>query len=562
MIDLRQKPFHLDSSSIKKVHDIVNDMSLEDKIGQIFCPIGNVQEEKDIIAFIDKYKPGAMMYRPLLSKDIKEIHKILQNTTKIPLMLAANLESGGNGICLDGTYYARQMSVAATHNVEYASMLGDIAGSEANAVGCNWSFAPIIDIDYNFLNPITNIRTFGSDKETIKIMAQAQIKSLYNHDIIPCIKHFPGDGVDMRDQHLLSSVNDLSYVDWMNSYGDLYKTFINQGIETIMVGHMLLPNVVKHLNPNCKDEDIVPSSLSADVLNTLLRNELGFNGLIVTDATAMIGYNVAMPRSQALPLTIENGCDMILFNKNIDEDYQFIRDGLKNGLLSEERLDNAVLRIIATKMSAGLFELEKTQEDISVVGCKKHHQAAYKCTSKAITLVKNKENILPINNNKVKRIRIYNLDDHNNGGFKEVGSQLSIANLLREEGFEVIEYDYQNLNFYEIFETGVSHMKDQCDLVIYVASYDTASNQTTRRVEWVKLMAADAPWFMQDIPSIFISLANPYHLFDVPMMKTFINCYTNNDETIKSLVKKLIGKEEFTGVSPVDAYCGKWDTRR
>ena len=105
-------------------------------------------------------------------------------------------------------------------------------------------------------------------------------------------------------------------------------------------------------------------------------------------------------------------------------------------------------------------------------------------------------------------------------------------------------------------------MKNKCDLVIYLAEFDTASNYTVRRIEWVKLMAADAPWFMQDIPTIFISLANPYHLLDVPMMKTYINCYSNNDYSLKAVVNKLVGKEDFTGKSPIDPFCGRWDTKR
>ena len=105
-------------------------------------------------------------------------------------------------------------------------------------------------------------------------------------------------------------------------------------------------------------------------------------------------------------------------------------------------------------------------------------------------------------------------------------------------------------------------LKDKYDLVIYVADFDTASNYTVRRVEWIKLMAANAPWFVQDIPTLFISLANPYHLLDVPMIKTYINGYSHNDVVIQSLVNKLVGKEKFVGVSPVDAFCGKWDTKR
>ena len=561
MINLENKPFYLNLNQMNQVYKVFNEMTEDDKIGQIFCPIGNPCSDDDLEAFIDKYKPGAMMFRALESKQVSHMHEVLQNRSRIPLMLAANLESGGNGICVDGTYFSRQMGVAATNDKKQAYNLGYIAGKEANAVGCNWSFAPIVDIDYNFLNPITNIRTYGSNINTIIQCASQQINALRENHVIPCIKHFPGDGVDMRDQHLISSVNDLTVEKWDESYGIIYKKFIDEGIETIMVGHMLLPHYVKHFNPDIKDEDILPASMSKEVLTDLLRGQLGYNGMIVTDATPMIGYNVALPRSQALPLTIENGCDMILFNKSIDEDYQFIKDGLKNKILSYERLDEAVLRILATKVKAGLFD-ELPRNDMSVVGCQEHQELAYQCASKAITLVKNKEDILPITPDPYKRIRLIHLKDRMTGGFKEEGSQLSLQTLLEEEGFNVEVYDYDHLNFYEIFETGVSYLKDKYDLVIYLADFDTASNNTVRRIEWIKLMAADAPWFVQDIPTVFISMANPYHLFDVPMVKTYINCYSNNDASLKSVVRKLVGKEEFTGVSPVDAFCGKWDTRR
>ena len=243
-------------------------------------------------------------------------------------------------------------------------------------------------------------------------------------------------------------------------------------------------------------------------------------------------------------------------------DYTFMKKGLENGLLSLERLNEAVLRILATKMANGVFENKKPLNEIDVVGCKEHQELAYQCASKAITLVKNKQDILPITPQKYKNIRLYHLTDTSKGGFKESGSQKKIEDYLNDLGFNVDVYDENQLDFHEIFETGVSYLKDKYDLVIYVADFDTASNYTVRRVEWIKLMAANAPWFVQDIPTLFISLANPYHLLDVPMIKTYINGYSHNDVVIQSLVNKLVGKEKFVGVSPVDAFCGKWDTKR
>ncbi|MBM6838014.1 glycoside hydrolase family 3 protein, partial [Clostridium saudiense] len=224
MVDLKSRPFYLDDSKVKKVYEVFEKMTEEEKIGQIFCPIGTTFEEEEITDFISKYKPGAMMYRPVQSAKAKEIHENLQRSSNIPLLLAANLESGGIGICEDGTYYGRQMEIAASNNLENAYNLGSICGKEANAVGCNWSFAPIIDIDLNYRNPITNVRTYGDNIDRIINMASKQIEGLRENNVVPCIKHFPGDGVDERDQHLLSSVNDLSVDEWDKSYGAIYKS--------------------------------------------------------------------------------------------------------------------------------------------------------------------------------------------------------------------------------------------------------------------------------------------------------------------------------------------------
>ncbi|WP_296880553.1 glycoside hydrolase family 3 N-terminal domain-containing protein [Thomasclavelia sp.] len=561
MIDLTKQPFNLSQKQIEQVDKIFQKMDSSQKIGQIFCPIGTVFEAAEIKKFIEKYQPGGLMYRPLEAKKIKKIHQTLQQNSKIPLLLAANLESGGNGICDEGTYFSRQMAVAASNNSNNAYNLGLVAGKEANAVGCNWSFAPIVDLDLNYRNPITNIRTYGNDPKKVIQFARKQIAALKENKVIPCIKHFPGDGVDDRDQHLLSSVNDLEVGQWDESYGKIYQQLINDGVSSIMVGHILMPNYVKYFNAKIKDEDILPASISKEILTDLLRKKLKFNGLIVSDATAMIGYNVALPRSKALPLTIENGCDMILFNKNIDEDYQFIKEALDNGLLSKKRLDEAVIRILATKMANGLFN-DIIVNDLSVIGCKKHQSLAYQCASEAITLVKDKQNVLPISPQKYKRIRIYYLEDTSVGGFKEAGGKKELAIYLKKLGFEVDVFDYQNLNFYEIFEAGVQYFKEKYDLIIYVANFDTASNYTVRRIEWIKLMACDAPWFVHDIPVIFISMANPYHLLDVPMIKTYINCYSQSDICLEALVNKLTGKEPFIGKSPVDVYCNRWDTKR
>ena len=128
---------------------------------------------------------------------------------------------------------------------------------------------------------------------------------------------------------------------------------------------------------------------------------------------------------------------------------------------------------------------------------------------------------------------------------------------MTDLGFEVSLFDRQHLDFHEVFEEGVSDLEKKFDLALYVANVETASNQTTTRLDWIHLMAADAPWFLRSIPTVFVSTANPYHLFDVPAISTYINAYTGNPASIDAVIRKLNGQEDFQGVSPVDPFCGQ-----
>lgn len=568
MLDLTQKPYGLNEIQIQAVKKQVAALDTEAKIGQLFFPIGQDEKQVDIPAFIQKYQPGGIMYRPDTSSKIRRELAACQAASTLPLFTAANLESGGNGIITDGTYFGTPLEMAATDDPHSAYELGAVAGEEAHAVGTNMAFAPIVDIDQNFRNPIMNTRTFGSDQQRVLRMSDAQRQGLEKHHVIPVIKHFPGDGVDERDQHLLASVNSLSADDWMASYGQIYRHMIEGGISTVMIAHILQPAWERQLDPGIADQDLRPASSSANLINGLLRTVLKFNGLAITDATPMLGYNAVMPREQLLPATINAGIDMILFNKNIDEDYAIIRTAVANGTISQERLDEAVTRIVGTKVAQGLMTvdgqplLSMPDADVLVRNQAAHAAQAEAVASKAVTLVKDRDHLLPLTPEKYPRIRLYVLGDSDDGGFKE-GGQVTGAfqQQLEAAGFAVTLFDPKHLDFHEIFEEGVADLKKKFDLALYIANVETASNQTTTRLDWIHLMAANAPWFMKDIPTVFVSTANPYHLFDIPMVSTFVNAYTGNQATIAAVMRKLLGQEKFLGKSPVDPFCGDLTAR-
>ena len=568
MINLKANPFFLNDKQVKWVEDTLASLDTEEKIGQMFCPIGMNPDEDFLKGYVEEFKPGAILYRPMPSAQIRRVHEVMQGLSKVPMMFAANLESGGNGIAADGTYFSRPMGVAATGDDQQAYRLGAIAGKEAAAVGCNWAFAPICDLDLNFRNPIMNVRTFGSDRDRNIRLTKQQMAGLKEYGVATAVKHFPGDGVDERDQHLLASVNSLSVEEYDQTYGKIWQEVVDAGTLSIMVGHILQPAYTKALNPEIEDKDIMPATLSPELLKGLLRGKMGFNGLIVTDATPMVGFNTPMSRRDAIPASINAGCDMILFNKDIREDYDFVRQAIADGRLSMERVDEAVTRVLAMKAAMGLPEKKEAgtlvpgEEALSVISCQEHRDQTKECADKAVTLVKDTQGLLPISPDKYKRIRLYFIEDHDAGGFKDGDSSIHvIKDKLEAEGFEVSLYDYANLDFREIFEGGIEDIKSKFDLAVYVACLDTASNQCVRRIDWLHLMAADCPWFVNDVPALFISLANPYHLFDAPAIKTFINGYTPTEEVIDAVVDKIMGRSEFKGVSPVDPFCGVWDTR-
>lgn len=559
MVDLKAKPFNLNEEQIAWVNDTLKSMSDKEKVEQLICPLAFTNDTNVLKGILSKYSFGGIMFRPGDAKEIQAALNTVQEVSKIPMFTAANLEDGGNGIAAtEGTYMGRQMLVAATNDTQKAYQLAKICSTEGKAVGINWAFAPVIDIDYNFRNPITNVRTYGSNPEKTLAMAKAYQKAAEEEKMLTSIKHFPGDGVDDRDQHLLTAVNPLSIEEWEASYGKIYRELIEDGARTVMVGHIAMP-AMEELFDKKPCEKLIPASMSKNVLTNYLRNEIGFNGLISTDASPMVGFLCAMDRATAVPLCIENGCDQLLFTKDLDEDVEFMMEGYKKGILSEQRLNEAVTRILATKVSVGIVEAKKTGEifktekDLDILQNVEHVAWAKECADMGVTLVKDTQNLLPLDVNKHKKVLVEILGDFPSND--RVYHQFST--LLEKEGFEVTKYIPET--FETIFDNAkVQDFRRMYDLVIYIGNIENASNKTTARINWHTLFGAgnNLPWFTSEVPVMFISVGNPYHLYDVPMIKTFINGYCHSPYVIDSVMEKVMGRSEFKGVSPVDPFCG------
>lgn len=563
-IDLRAKPFYLDNESAAWVEDTRDAMTTEDKVGQLFCVLFKQAIPSELEYVLSILKPGGCMYRVVPAERAVSFTGRLREVLDIPPLIAANLEKGGNGIVEEGTLMGSPMEIAATDDVEMAVKMAEVCGAEGRAVGANWAFAPIIDIDSNFRSPITNTRTFGSDPARVLEMGAAYTRKIQEMGLAASIKHFPGDGQDERDQHLVTTINSMDCTAWMETYGAAYKASIEAGALTCMVGHIMQPAWSKRLNPSLSDRDILPASLSKELIQGLLREELGFNGMVVTDATTMAGYTIPMSRRLAVPASIAAGADMFLFARNLQEDYGFMLEGVRSGIITSERLDEAVTRVLATKAALGLHR-EQAPLDLAqarkVIGCEKHLQWSRDCADRAITLVKEEPGVLPVTPERYPRILFYPIEPPagGEGNYKVKAACDMLKERLEKEGFQVDTFVPQPYG--EGSTVKYEDMVQNYDLMLYAANLSTKSNQTVVRIEWKQPMGADCGHYLNDVPTVFVSLENPYHLLDFPRVRTYINCYSNNDRVLDALVEKLTGRSSFCGKNPVDPFCGRWDTR-
>lgn len=583
-VNLKEKPFYLNDEDIKWIEETINNMTLEEKIGQLFINMGSSRDEEYLTEMVQKYHIAGVRYNPGTASEVYDQNYILQTKSKIPLLIAANTEAGGNGACTDGTEVGVEVKIGATNDEKYAYEMGRVSGVEATAIGCNWSFAPIVDINRNWRNPIISRRSFGADENMVLDYSLAYMKGLQESNIFAAAKHFPGDGIDERDQHLSYSVNSLSIDEWDKTFGVVYKGLIDAGITSFMAGHIQMPAYEKYFNPSIDEKETsLPATLSKELITDLLRGKLGFNGVVVTDASHMIGMTAAMKRSLILPKSIEAGCDLFLFFNDPDEDFEYMLSGYKNGILSEKRLHEAITRTLGLKAKIGLHKMKKEEilmpkdEAMKLIGLPENTKLFKEVADKAITLVKSKEDIFPITPKKFKSVLLVDVKGVE-GGFgkvvagKDEHSIVKFKDILEKRGFEVEIYESptakaKNLPEEEMLavirnvyaqKRPIKDLTDKFDLVINIANVNPATDQ---RIIWEASKGTpDIPFYVHEIPTIFVSIQCPFHLADVPQVKTYINTYDGKSETLEVLMDKLEGKSEFKGISPVDAYCGFKDT--
>jgi beta-N-acetylhexosaminidase len=559
------------------VRGTIDAMTIEEKIGQLFINLNVAFTPAYLDNVLDTYHVGGMRFRGADAATVQAHIRHAQARSKVPLLIASNPEMGGFGSVDDGTLVCTHLQAGSHPDPSIARDMGRVAGIETAALGCNWAFAPIVDIHQNWRNTVVATRAFGNTPEVVIERAKAYFDGIIESGGACAIKHFPGDGVDERDQHVVTTWNTLGVEEWDASHGRVYRALIDHGVQSIMVGHIGAPALSRKFRPGIADHELLPATLAPELLQDLLRGELGFNGLIVTDASLMLGLTSAMPCRELVPAAIAAGCDMFLFFRDPDEDFRSMLDGYRDGTITEARLQDALERILGLKAALGLHTMPREAlvsdpEALAVVGSAAHREVATAVADKTVTLVKDTQHNLPLRPETHKRIRLYGIT----GGADFTGTDptgyLRIAQEeLERAGFEVYPFKTMQQRIAE-GETGVAFhtvlrdeanetYADKYDAAIVFANVSGFAQEATVRIRWSAPLAAEIPWYVHEVPTVFVSLSLPNHLIDVPMIKPVIHAHAPSREAIRATVEKIQGKSPFQGTFNENVFCNTLGTR-
>ncbi len=588
MVNLKANPYYLSDDDCKWVEDTIAGMSDEEKVGQLFFQLTQSFEEEYLKELMEKYHLGGCRYNPASPVDIQGMSRTVQKYAKVPVFIACNTEAGGDGACPGGTPIGAGVKIGATRNLEYANALGRMSNEEAAAIGCNMAFAPVCDIAYNWQNTEVIGRAFGNDPKLVADMSAEYLKGAHTIPGFACAaKHFPGNGQDFRDAHIANNVNYFDVDEWDATYGHVYKTLIDNGLDAIMGGHILMPKYEKALCPEIEEDDMMPATLSKPIMTGLLRDKLGFNGMVVTDASHMVAMTDRMKRKDMLPAAINAGCDMFLFFNDPEEDFATMLNAYKTGIISEERMTEALTRILGLKAHMGLNkkareELVPGPQVLAEVLGKEEYKEMQKAISKdSITLVKYKDkDVLPLTPERYKRIMIVHVKAAEGPmaplmKMMGYGGGKSPAELLKEKlcakGFDAFIYESPldkmkklmeagekpSINMYFAGKNAIADFVKDMDLVITLC--DVSSG---RPAFGLSKGGGEIPWYVFELPVVVVGCGQPTMLADIPQARTYINTYDAKDSTFDALVENLLaGPESFKGQDPIDSFCGLFDAR-
>lgn len=527
------------------VVQLMEKMTVEEKIGQLIFPYASARnfskegkEYERLKELVQKYKVGGFcLFRGAVEEQVNLINE-LQSLSAIPLLFSADFENGVTQRIPGGTAFPTMMALGAADDVRLTRRMAEIIAGEAKALGIHQNYAPVSDVNNNPLNPIINTRSFGEDPLLVTRLSDAYIYGLQKGGIIATAKHFPGHGNTNIDSHSSLPVLDLSKKELKAVELKPFSSNIKHGVISVMVGHLGIKSYDKEI--------LYPASLSKNIITGLLRNELKFTGLVVTDALNMYSITKNYSPGEAAVLAFEAGNDCLLFPESDIDTYSALLEAFNSGRISIGRIDQSVKKILIAKRWSGLDKY--TPIDLGItkknIGRAEYHFLARTIAEKSITLVKNNGNIIPVAPAPDKKIFHIALNDNENIGTSQKFSSYLTDRIESIKSFYVpSNYDKKNTPLL------LDSLKDagQILLSVYIRIKDGKGNLnlSSAQDELIKAVI--------DLkkPVVLLSHGNPYFLSGYPEVDAYICSYGDNTPSERALAQALFGEQEISGKLPV-----------
>ncbi|HEV7522046.1 MAG TPA: glycoside hydrolase family 3 N-terminal domain-containing protein [Candidatus Angelobacter sp.] len=582
----RLAPVHLDHDGEKWAQKTLKKFSLEEKVGQMFMirlampQFVNIRNPDYLnwLGQIERYHLGSVLLTvpaegPSLSRsepyEAAMLVNQLQHAAKIPLLVAADYERGLSMRLNGATVFPHSMAFGATGKPEFAEQFGRIVAQESRAIGVQWNLMPIADINSNPVNPVINTRSFGEDPAQVSALVTAYIRGARNNGLLTATKHFPGHGDTATDSHLgLATVNrsreQINQIDLPP-----FRAAVAAGTDAVMVAHITAPA----LEP---DPSRVATNSPA-IVTGILKQQLGFTGLVITDAMDMAGLTKVYPEGgsaaarHAAKDTVKAGNDMLLLFTDLDGAYKGLLDAVRRGEIPEKRIDESVLKILRAKASVGLNKA--SQVDInklsSVISSPENLAVAQQIADSAVTLVRENGRMLPL---KPQR---GSTSAPAYGAVQKEGSTLLcviFTDDVRSDNGRQLQRELRarvpdaRIIFVDPRIAAASSPEIQNALItaenVLAAIYLVPAPGRAVRIEGATavntISVPDATAaLLQSIlqakkdKTVVVSFGSPYFLADFPQIENYVCAYSNATTSEVAAVKALFGEIPYHGRLPV-----------
>ncbi|HET6891973.1 MAG TPA: glycoside hydrolase family 3 N-terminal domain-containing protein [Pyrinomonadaceae bacterium] len=570
--DIKPYPTQPSRDALKWADKELRRMSIEEKIGQLISIGVNatfLNRDSDAFRAVQReveenHVGGIILFRGPVYESVILMNR-MQQLARYPLLISADLEAGA-GMRFDDTInFPWNMAVAATGNPEYARRQGEVTATEARALGVHQIFAPVVDVNNNAANPVINVRSYGEDPTEVARFSAAFTQGAQQGGVIATAKHFPGHGDTATDLHRgLPEINvnreRLNSVELVP-----FRAAINAGVGSIMVAHIGLPQIdptsVKPLaqnrttGPIDTDEDgeitaesaSVPATVSP-VIGNLLRKDLKFGGLIVTDAMSMSGLTIYFNQDEAAVRALEAGADMLLKPADNDAAIRGVREAVRSGRLTEKRIEESARKVLAAKYDLGLVKQRITPIDEidRIVAGREANTLAREIAEHSITLVRNDQSLLPLS--KKPDARIFNLAITNGDDRLWIANPFSGAMARGGRKIETIVLDERSSES----EVQKALEKAKKADVVIASLYGRVRSGQVRSVGLPEPGAkALSTLAANRAPIIGISFGNPYLLQNFPELRTYLVAYGDMPSLQQAAARAVLGEIDIAGRLPI-----------